>query len=183
MDPGFMAIHVAALILAILALTLGDQALHLCGISVILMIGLSLSIRARRRPEYAVFKMRRRARRLKHGRLSIHLPRLDGQGGDMRVQGVIVHVIEMHHDEILVRLDSPLEIGRRRWDLVALLPSRSGASFTTLLDEGRMPVRVVLVGPAYLSLTRGNLFADRAVRRDPPVGLGSGFAVLVPSEP
>lgn len=177
-------LHIAGGLVAIYFLLTDDPVLHLLGGTAFALVAISMAFRFRRRPDYEVIRRRRRARRLKRTRVSVLL--VQKESAPVRktlVDGMVVLVVEVHHDEIIMRLDSPVSIETTRSDLVSLLPAESGDSFSTLLDEGRMPVRARLVGRSYLSVARGNLLARRSMAENPPIDLGAGVAAIAPHRP
>lgn len=161
-----------------------DPDLHLIGAVIFIIVGASLAFRVRRRSEYPVMKLRRRARRLKNAHVSVVVSAREGiPARGFSVEGTVVFVTETHHDEIIVRTNLPLSTRRPDSSLLSLLPLESGDSFATLLDEGKMRVQILLVDQAYLSLGRGNLFAWRRVARSPPIAFGSGEALVERPKP
>ena len=178
-NPWFSLVHVAALAVAIVALLLGDTSLHLCGVSILVLVGASLRLHHRTSPQYRV--MRRRAevrRRIRGARISVAVPVDGGPGRTVTIRSTVLRVPHLPHDEVLVRADSPFSTHLLRSDLMSLRPRRSGESFAVLLETARMEVRVLLIDPSYLSWARGNPLASRAVRREPPVDIGPGVAIL-----
>lgn len=177
----FYLLHIAAGVFAAFMFFLARGSdLELCGGLIFAIVLVSLSVHYRRRPQYRVSKSRRRAKRLMKRRVALHAP-VDDRSGHrtLRIEGTVVWVADFHHDEVIVRTDSPiLTTTNQRSDLLALAPVESGDSFVTLLEVGTMRVAIWLVGRAYLSMRRGNLLARRSFRRNPPVSLGQGLVVL-----
>src|SRR5436190_17286911 len=107
-NPWFSLVHFAALTVAIVALLLGDTSLHLCGVSILVLVGASLRLHHRTSPQYRV--MRRRAevrRRIRGARISVAVPVDGGPGRTVTIRSTVLRVPHLPHDEVLVRADSP----------------------------------------------------------------------------
>ena len=141
----------------------------------------SLAVHVRRTAPFRVIKSRQRARRsLLKRRITVLAPVGDARAGrSLRIDSTVVFMDSVKRDEVIVRTDSPVSTTTNlRSDLLALVPSESGESFSMLLDYGRLRVGVWLVNEVYLSVRRGNVLARKSLSRNPTFSVGQGLALL-----
>ena len=119
-------------------------------------------------------------RQLFHRRIVVSLddPRVGAFLGTRRLNGTVVFVVEFgRRNEIVVRLDTSLNLSRRVWDLAALFPAGISRHMAELL-RNEVIVRINLVPPRHVNKLKGKLLAARREKGSFSISLGPGRAIL-----